>query len=212
MARDEKIEYIQERLYLERDEVTGEVIIRRRPALPKARPETLRGVAERDESYCRIWNKRAHERLPERAGGSYVRMAGIGEMPKRRVIDALLSADNPRDCWWPDPFEAEAPDSMFRRQPKRSWNEEQKLRAEIRRALYLDGDVIRRKPVDAAEAARVHPALAGLAEGWNRRFADRPVAVREPGHSNHQYVSIGQGYVRLADVQVALGVEERGNT
>lgn len=217
-------EYIHERFYLEKVEGSDEMIIRRRPALPKARPGTLTGTEPRDESYCRIWNRRAHAPLNGRPMGArvdgvrtgdiWVKLGkGRGEVKRDKVIAALLSDDNWRDCFSPDPFEAEAPEGMFRRKPKRSWNEEQKLRAEIRRALYVDqyGAILRRE-IDLGAAAQVHPALVGLAEGWNKRFADQPACPRAPHASSDQYIRIGSKNVRVDDVHAALGITEGADT
>ena len=81
-------------------------------------------------------------------------------------------------------------------------------RKAIKKTMDIAGGVIVWRPIDATQAGYLHPALEGMADGWNKRFAGKPVAVRHTAHSGYAYIKVGSRFLRVEEVMAIL---EDGN-
>lgn len=199
---EERMRALTDRFYLDDG---GE--IRRRPA--EVHPSVRSAIgAERHEAYAAMLNRFAHKPIsPGPNGRRYVRVYKSLEMT-RDLAEAALRAAGPDQR---KPMQVIAPEELWvnysgKRAAKRA--PKARDRKAIRKTMAIKDGVVIWRPIDATQAGYLHPALEGLADGWNKRFAGKPVAIRHTTHSGYAYIKVGGRFLRVEEVKAIL---EEGN-
>lgn len=196
------------RALLDRFYIDDEGVIRRRPA--EVHPSVRSAVgAARHKAYVKMLNKFAHQPISGNGHGDRsVRVYKTIEMPRHLAEDALILAG-------PDqrkPMQVIAPEALWVNTSGRKAAAKRAPKARDRKAILktmavVDGVIVWR-PIDETQAGYLHPALEGMADGWNKRFAGKPVAIRHTTHSGYAYIKVGSRFLRVEEVMAIL---EAGN-
>lgn len=191
MGERDLADVVAERLYLD-----DEGVIRKREAVVAASERNRMG-SKRHEAYVALLNRHAHQPVGRNGGG--IRVWKDREAPEhvvRRILEGLGPAQR-------EPREVLAPETMFvhvKHRAKPGTAERKKVRKTME---LVDGQICWRR-MDETQAGYLHPALEGLAAGWNKRFAGQPVALQHPGRSAHDYIKVGARFLRLDEVMAML--------
>ena len=195
-SMQERVRALVERFYLDED---GE--IRRRPA--EVHPNVRSAVgAERHKAYAAMLNRFAHQ--PIHRIGPYVRVYMGLQIRADLAVNILTElGDDPRK-----PMQVIAPEALWvntsGKQAKKGRAPKARDRKAIRKTMAVDAGVVVWRPIDATQAGYLHPALEGMADGWNKRFANKPVAIRHTTHSGYAYIKVGVRFLRVEEVKAIL--------
>lgn len=191
-----------DRFYLDDDGV-----IRRRPA--EVHPSVRSAVgAERHEAYVAMLNRFAHQPISlSGKDGRYVRVYKTKEL-RRDYAEEVLRMHGEKQR---EPMQVIAPEGLWvnysgKRATKRA--PKARDRKAIRKTMAMVDGVVVWRPIDETQAGYLHPALEGMADGWNKRFAGKPVAIRRTTHSGYAYIKVGSRFLRVEEVMAIL---EEGN-